>query len=1037
MIDGNEFVDLVSSEEDEEDSFDQNHEISDLSNNVSDASLNVFESLAKKGMNPLDKLIYYLEFQPEMIDLIRRMVIDDDEEFQRLKRNCNSFIREKTHRDNFVTSSLVQLEEDVCKVVNSTERLGNPLNVVTQIDGREEWNEDLQCIRVTGSVAREVDISQFNRTDIPIDRILNKNPNNDSGEESSVSSDEEPEEKILEEEIIECEAISSSEKEVPSVGKPEDFEIKIGSYVLVPEKPEDSTTAWMTGRVKAIQSLDGISHHFSVEVSRVIKSYPSSQVIVQKPQTYRLEVKQRVVAVHRRDPTSKINLNDLRAGFVAEIPSKRSNYCYLIFFDDESVAYVPHKECYANFKLSLDSTINCLQSDKKVDRQYTQFLTRYFQDYPERPLLRLAVKNKIKVLVKENNYFNGFKNHWRTGRIRKVFGSLCLVEVRQTKEKIWMSRGSFRLKEVYEHYFPPEPKSRKKKILSSNDVKIVSRAVRKLQIAPAKKIAASPSSQVSSQASSQKTRRKEQKKDKLHKREKSRNVLEFMDDNTQDSDSSNESTKSLTNRFQSRVPSSRYPQRVVHSRVKNPTSFPKQFKVDHQSLHPADVQEPKCFSHNHCSIDCLNLGDIDKDYDPEWERSAFRHQNPYTMPLFVGWKRLLLTNNARKKSKDGADDVIYRTPCGKNLRDIEEVYMYLNMTESRLPLEYFVFDPNLELFTEKKVIGCYFLDEDISHGQEKRAISCVNEIDDSPLPSFKYVTHLTFSDQIDRNCIPLRPDFKDDPENPFVDGFNACCSCTDDCQTPENCACQRMTHDETKIIYLVCPDISYGYKFKRLEEQNYTGIYECNSRCSCSKNCLNRLAQLGIRQRLQVFKTAKTGWGIRALHDIPKGAFLCQYIAKVLTPDEGNIGGKDDTYYAGLDLLDHMEGNKISIAEHPDDFVEDPDDEEEVKFVREAYSGGFTSLRDLFREEFPYVVDAIDEGNIARFFNHSCDPNVIVQNVFIHTHDPRFHTISLFTKQLVKSFEELTWDYGYQVESVEGRKLFCKCGSKNCRKRLL
>ena len=31
---------------------------------------------------------------------------------------------------------------------------------------------------------------------------------------------------------------------------------------------------------------------------------------------------------------------------------------------------------------------------------------------------------------------------------------------------------------------------------------------------------------------------------------------------------------------------------------------------------------------------------------------------------------------------------------------------------------------------------------------------------------------------------------------------------------------------------------------------------------------------------------------------------------------------------------------------------------------------------------------------------------------------------------------ELTWDYGYEMGSVEGKVKYCFCGASNCRKRL-
>ena len=46
--------------------------------------------------------------------------------------------------------------------------------------------------------------------------------------------------------------------------------------------------------------------------------------------------------------------------------------------------------------------------------------------------------------------------------------------------------------------------------------------------------------------------------------------------------------------------------------------------------------------------------------------------------------------------------------------------------------------------------------------------------------------------------------------------------------------------------------------------------------------CLNRVAQHPLRNKLQVFKTARRGWGLRTLNDIPKGGFVCVYTGEIL-----------------------------------------------------------------------------------------------------------------------------------------------------------
>ncbi|XP_018415412.1 PREDICTED: histone-lysine N-methyltransferase SETDB1 [Nanorana parkeri] len=88
-------------------------------------------------------------------------------------------------------------------------------------------------------------------------------------------------------------------------------------------------------------------------------------------------------------------------------------------------------------------------------------------------------------------------------------------------------------------------------------------------------------------------------------------------------------------------------------------------------------------------------------------------------------------------------------------------------------------------------------------------------------------------------------------------------------------------------------------------------------------------------------------------------------------------------------------------------------------------------------EESCYIIDAKLEGNLGRYLNHSCSPNLFVQNVFVDTHDLRFPWVAFFASKRIRAGTELTWDYNYEVGSVEGKKLLCCCGSTECRGRLL
>ena len=43
-----------------------------------------------------------------------------------------------------------------------------------------------------------------------------------------------------------------------------------------------------------------------------------------------------------------------------------------------------------------------------------------------------------------------------------------------------------------------------------------------------------------------------------------------------------------------------------------------------------------------------------------------------------------------------------------------------------------------------------------------------------------------------------------------------------------------------------------------------------------------------MRPRLQVFKTADRGWGVRCLDDLPKGTFLAHYAGIILTDKDAD-----------------------------------------------------------------------------------------------------------------------------------------------------
>jgi len=70
-------------------------------------------------------------------------------------------------------------------------------------------------------------------------------------------------------------------------------------------------------------------------------------------------------------------------------------------------------------------------------------------------------------------------------------------------------------------------------------------------------------------------------------------------------------------------------------------------------------------------------------------------KNPFHIPIYVGYRRELLRT---PKDKNQKPKILYRAPCGRRLRDINEVYNYLMITESQLDIDLFTFRAHFALF---------------------------------------------------------------------------------------------------------------------------------------------------------------------------------------------------------------------------------------------------------------------------------------------------------------------------------------------------
>ncbi|XP_058767004.1 histone-lysine N-methyltransferase SUVR4-like [Vicia villosa] len=177
-------------------------------------------------------------------------------------------------------------------------------------------------------------------------------------------------------------------------------------------------------------------------------------------------------------------------------------------------------------------------------------------------------------------------------------------------------------------------------------------------------------------------------------------------------------------------------------------------------------------------------------------------------------------------------------------------------------------------------------------------------------------------------------------------------------------------------------------------------IKECWSKCGCGKHCGNRIVQRGITCNLQVFLTSDgKGWGLRTLEELPKGAFVCEFVGEILTVRELHERNKARKYTLPI-LLDVEWGSGV------------------------------------VKDNQALCLYAASYGNAARFINHRClDANLIEIPVEIESPSHHYYHFAFFTSREIKAQEELTWDYGIDFDGDDqSLELFkCKCGSRFCR----
>ncbi|XP_062559096.1 histone-lysine N-methyltransferase SETD1-like [Armigeres subalbatus] len=147
---------------------------------------------------------------------------------------------------------------------------------------------------------------------------------------------------------------------------------------------------------------------------------------------------------------------------------------------------------------------------------------------------------------------------------------------------------------------------------------------------------------------------------------------------------------------------------------------------------------------------------------------------------------------------------------------------------------------------------------------------------------------------------------------------------------------------------------------------------------------LLKFNQLKFRKKqLKFAKSAIHDWGLFAMEPIAADEMVIEYVGQMVRP---------------------------SVA-----------DLRETKYEAIGIGSSY-----LFRIDMETIIDATKCGNLARFINHSCNPNCYAKVITIESEKK----IVIYSKQAIGVNEEITYDYKFPLED---EKIPCLCGAQGCR----
>ncbi|XP_035265910.1 histone-lysine N-methyltransferase SETDB2 [Anguilla anguilla] len=498
------------------------------------------------------------------------------------------------------------------------------------------------------------------------------------------------------------------------------------------------------------------------------------------------------------------------------------------------------------------------------------------------------------------------------------------------------------------------------------------------------------------------------------------------------------------------------------------------------------------FQPHSCSWICLPLPSLSA-------YQHLRGRNPLKVPLIWGFQRLHAAPPGQG-AESGGPVVFYKAPCGRSLRGPGEVLRYLRETEADAQLHLGNFSFSAAVLLQRRVPppggARELLDADISRGAEPVAVQLWNAVDEGRPARFRYRSqcwlrgclpgagpvYASCCDCADgcadpRTCACLQLSLRPAPNaqlyrfrrlpRPLPSGLYECgpwCGC-------DRARCQnRVVQHGLQVRLQVFRSQDRGWGVRCIDDLDagtfvctYTGVVlragpdSGTSRLSAVTSDPSPLKRKREEQSSDDEVEVVEEWRVPAVESgsppnpeppNPSPASPPVHVSVIKTPagplaaadgeQEPQSGGVErgtSPFSVSHPLLLLPQTNTDAENGKWEGKEAEPGLNSEWAWLGEGGDGeeGHTGAD----EEHLYYLDATEEGNVGRFLNHSCCPNLFVQNVFIDSHHRDFPTVAFFTSRAVTAGTELTWNYSYDPGSVPEQEVPCQCGCESCQGTLI